>query len=760
MKNINILDKGLCTGCGACQNVCPTNAIDMVADADGFLFPVIKENCTDCGVCGSICSAITGNLNLQEKPRCFAVWAKQRQRESGSSGGVFACLAEQIIDKGGIVFGAAFEKGCRTLKHIGVTSKEELVKIYKSKYVQSEIGDAFTEVKKHLENGVAVLFSGCPCQVDGLKAYLRKDYENLYTVDILCHGVPSPLAYNRFLDEVAQGREIVSADFRDKKYGWGTLINVTFSDNTVHYDHYNGNYFKAFLSGMSMRESCLHCKYAQPTRVGDITLGDFWGVGNYKEDWNDNKGTSLVLCNSEKGINLLEEVSCVIERKEEVEYNTVVEISAKANAAMVRPTHEPEMRKNFFMHIRKGDNFSKALRYAERALIDIGLMGWWIETPWSNYGSTLTNYALYRYLSDEGYSVAFISPAGFDRKDAGKFNFENGYRMTAKYTMEQMSENNKYIDTFIVGSDVLWYYNAFIRSGYNFMLDFVDDKKKKISYATSFGNTRSFFPDNEIPKITRLLRKFDSVAVREYEAVDICRERFGVESTHVLDPVFLTDMKHWDVLASRAERKTEGKYLFVYMLDPTPEKAEEVKKLAAKKNLALVSITDKQFNPEEKTEILRRCGILEKASIDEFIYHIKNAEFVVTDSYHGSCFSLIFRRDFLVLVNRARGGARFDTLADLFGIDYRFAESVTEISSKESLHVSMDYSKVGPHIEREIERCKEWLLHAIESEKVIKPVSNEEILIDQCDELKKKVSVLEKTVERLNGVIEKLLHGK
>lgn len=760
MKDISFLEKKSCNGCGACQNICPVSAIDMIADRDGFLFPVIKDNCVKCGLCANICPAITGNLNLQEQPRCFAVWAKQRQRESGSSGGVFACLAEYIIDKGGVVYGAAFEKGCRILKHIGIISKEKLPRIYKSKYVQSEIGEAFAEVKKNLDKGLQVLFSGCPCQVDGLRAYLGKDYDNLYMVDILCHGVPSPLAYNKFLDEISQGKEIASVDFRDKKHGWGKLINVTYTDGTVHYDYFDGNYFKAFLSGMSMRESCLHCIYAQPVRVGDITLGDFWGVANYKEDWNDNKGTSLVLCNSNKGVSLFDSVSSAIERKEEVGYNTIIEISAKANGAMVRPTREPEMRKCFFKHLKKGDTFSKSLRYAERALIDIGLLGWWIETPWSNYGSTLTSYALYRYLSDEGYSVAFVSPADFDRKNAGRFNFENGYRMTAKYTMEQMSENNKYIDSFIVGSDVLWYYDAFICSGYTFLLDFVDDKKKKISYSTSFGNTRVFFPDKEIPKATRLLRRFDYVAVREYEAVAICRERFGVEATQVLDPVFLIDMKHWDMLASRAERKTVGKFLFAYMLDPTVEKAKELKKLAEKKKLEIVSITDKQFKPDEKTEILKGYGILEGASINEFIYHIKNAAYVVTDSYHGTCLSLIFRKDFLVLVNRARGGARFDTLAELFGIDYRFTEYVEEISENESLHMPMDYSGLGMHIEKEKERCKEWLLHAIEASKEVKPLTNEDILITQSDELQKRVSELEKTVKMLNEVIEKILQSK
>jgi len=637
--------------------------------------------------------------------------------DSAVSLAVICRPSEHIIKKGGVVYGAAFEKGCRELKHVGARKLEELPKLYKSKYVQSETGNVFSEVKAALEEGKPVLFSGCPCQVDGLKAYLGKEYDHLTTIDILCHGVPSPRAYNRFLDEVSAGKEITSVDFRDKKYGWGTLINVTFEDGTVHYDQWNGNYFKAFLSGLSMREACLHCQYAQPERVGDITLGDFWGVANYKENWNDKQGTSLVLCNSEKGKKLFHAISKQIARKEEVAYEKVIEISRKANAALVRPTWEPEMRKCFFKHLAKGDSFSKALRYAEKAIMDIGIVGWWIETPRSNYGSSLTCYALYRYLSDEGYSVAFISPPGFDRAGAGKFNKENGYRMTAKYDMEHMSENNKYFDAFVVGSDVLWYYDAMIRSGYTFLLDFVDDQHKKIAYSTSFGNLRGFFPQEVLPKVKGLIQRFDHIAVREFEGVEVCRERLGVHAEHVLDPVFLTDAKHWEQMAQKAERKTDGEFLFAYMLDPSPEKAEELKKLAQKKNLKLVSITDKQFNPEGKLETLKECGVLEGASIYEIIYHLKNAAFIVTDSYHGYCFSLVFRRNYLVLVNRSRGGARFDTLGELFNIQDRFAEKVAEISENEALHEPVDYTFLSKRIEYETDRSKKWLIRAIESNK-------------------------------------------
>lgn len=716
---IDKLESSKCTGCGLCFNICPVKAIDMAEDKEGFLHPHITARCINCGKCAFACPQMSGKRNYEKGTMCYAVRCDDQIRAKCSSGGVFKALADNVLKNGGVVCGAGYDNNFMSVRHIIVKDPNKLDSILASKYVQSDTGVIYKEIADILKKGKKVLFCGCPCQVDALKTYIKKDYENLITVDLLCHGAPSPAVYRKMLvDANRERKKITAVRFRHTE-GWGCCFKVDFSDGTSYYEPHDGAYMKAFLEGYNMRPSCYHCQYSAKKRVGDITLGDFWGV---RHEWNDGKGTSLVILHTLKGAIALNQIRDRAKLFEPVSEDEVTDICKKTNGAMLFPTQENKMRKCFFTHFPKVGVYD-ALRYAKKSIMDVGILGWWIHTSASNYGSTLTAFALERYCASLGLSTAFISPPGFDRETAGSFNKKYNYRMTMKYEQQDMWKNNKFFNAYIVGSDVLWYYDAMMSSsGYNFMLDFADEENRKISYSTSFGNTKWFFPTEAIPYAKKLLKRFDFVSCRENNGVKILKEKFDINATQVVDPVFLCDISVWKQLAENAERKTEGDFIFSYFLDPTSEKVAAFKLLAEKIGCKPVCVTDRQYNHAEKAALLKDCGIVDM-SIEEFIYHLMNAKFVLTDSFHGTCFSLVFQRDFYAFPNTARDVTRFNTLSDIFDIEDRMITDIANTFSPNFEYTPVNYDNVSPKVQFHTERSKKWLKNALFSKISGKPTS-------------------------------------
>lgn len=289
-----------CCGCGACTNKCPVSAISMRENEEGFLAPAIDENlCTDCGLCAKACPALNVRYENTTEPECYAAAAEDEIRMKSSSGGIFSLLAEHILDKGGYICGAAFDKDW-SVRHIVIDNKQDLAKLRGSKYVQSDTENCYRETKKLLDAGKEVLFSGCPCQIAGLYSFLGKKYEKLFTVDILCHGTPSPGIWKKYLRETFPHQKITGINFRNKeKIGW-SCSHCTFSlgdGNEVVSDDYT----KMFHNAALMRPSCENCKHSKLPRPADITLGDWWGIDKYQSDINDNQGLSFVLLNNDKG---------------------------------------------------------------------------------------------------------------------------------------------------------------------------------------------------------------------------------------------------------------------------------------------------------------------------------------------------------------------------------------------------------------------------------------------------------------------------
>jgi len=389
---IEIQNKSECCGCGACLQACPHHCIDMCEDEEGFLYPRVHHDiCVNCGLCEKACPI----LNTGEPREPLKVYAAKNPDEEirleSSSGGVFSMLAEKIINQSGIVFGAMWNEKWEVV-HGSAENIEDIYKFRGSKYVQSYTGNTFKEVKVALNEGRKVLFSGTPCQVAGLRLYLHKEYENLLTVDFVCHGVPSPGVFRWHLQEeinnyarsaskksdsfhpihnipkgdvlVPEGIEIKGISFRDKRKGWKkysfTLtLDQTMVDGrkkTVSLSKDNNDY--TWMKGIDLflRPSCYECCQRALRSGSDITIGDYWGVHTLFPEFDDDKGASALLINTEKGQTFTDQLDII---KRETTYQEL----CRLNRALLEPSKENTGKRIFFYDKGKGLSFKERVDY-------------------------------------------------------------------------------------------------------------------------------------------------------------------------------------------------------------------------------------------------------------------------------------------------------------------------------------------------------------------------------------------------------------
>lgn len=354
-------DKEDCCGCGACMNICPKSAITMRPDEAGFLYPAIDDKlCIECKACQKVCNYQNGHELNEPKKAFAAVNSNKKQLMLSASGGVFSAIATKILKEGGVVFGAtlSFDNGYANPHHIGIESINELPKLQGSKYVQSKIGDTYKQAKRYLSVGRTVLFSGTPCQIDGLYGYLKKDFDNLFTIDVICHGVPNEILFNGYLQAERKKRtakEITGYAFRDKRKGWGMNGRIDYirkKDGLRKSDFIPArltSYNTFFLDGDIYRENCYSCIYARKDRSSDLTIGDYWGIEIEhpelikKENLDESKGISCILANTEKGISLCENMEDTLQLYES-EFNKV----SHKNGQLNRPSSKGIKREKVF----------------------------------------------------------------------------------------------------------------------------------------------------------------------------------------------------------------------------------------------------------------------------------------------------------------------------------------------------------------------------------------------------------------------------
>lgn len=346
---IEIKEKSQCCGCTACSSICPKKAIVMKQDEEGFMYPIIdKRKCVNCGLCDKVCPIKNVKENKNSQHAYIFQNADDKIRRESTSGGAFTAIAEYVIDNNGIVYGAVFDDKYKVI-HKGIDNKEELYKFRNSKYVQSEMKNCYSEIKEYLNKAKLVCFSGTSCQVEGLKNYLGKHYENLILVDVVCRAVPSPLIWKKYLNmRQKQYKDISKIMFRDKYYGYKYSNLSIYSKNSDKKQEYHKGvdsdpYLRAFFTNICDRPSCYDCKFKKLHRESDITIWDCFNVEKFDKNFDDDKGTSRVLTHTENGKNIID----ILSQKNKVA-EIDVEKATNGFLAMFQPVKKNDKREQFF----------------------------------------------------------------------------------------------------------------------------------------------------------------------------------------------------------------------------------------------------------------------------------------------------------------------------------------------------------------------------------------------------------------------------
>ncbi len=710
--------KNFCYACGACSIECNTGAITLEQNSDGFFVCQIDDiKCIDCGKCLQVCPILNTEFSRKNPMRGYAYIGGDKLRDNSSSGGAFGAIAEGVIIKGGYVCGAAFSDDYRYVKHIIIDNVRELSNIQKSKYVQSRTEEIYRSIKNILETGKEVFFCGTPCQVAGLKSYLRLKYENLLTADLLCHAANSELAWQEFI--LDKGK-ITEADFRDKTKYYPFSLKLQIGGTEIFEPQSECDFMQGFYAGIFCRDSCDRCPFPYYNRVGDITLADFWGVENVLQDIDYKKGCSAILVNNEKGQKAVDKyLKNTAKFIKEVDANDII----SRNGAAEHCFHNHPGRRTFFENL-KAVGFKESYDRAYGKKYDFGLVGFWYTM---NYGAALTAFALANVVKALGYSVLMIEAPGIYFADDNvvyeknstvrKFisqYFQISERQASPYQMQSL---NDVCEAFLVGSDQLWGWQPgkYHDGGAYYLLDFVNGIKKKVAYGTSFGKTEFSGDTEDVNAFGFHLRRFSDVSVREQDAVSLCNDCFGVAATWVVDPVFLLSEYEYEIAAKRSpiKSKVEGeKYIFVYMLQPTKQKNEIIRQVMSRLGMKVVAVSDLDTRYGE----VYQCDEWEfehytKLEVADWLKLIQGAEFVLTDSYHGFCFSLIFRKQFLALTPRG-GLNRFNTIAGIIGLEGRIDIGGSNEPDYERL-ADIDYIQVWEKLQPEITRSRKWLEKAL-----------------------------------------------
>ena len=647
-----MVNKEQCSGCSVCEYICPTNAIKIENDTlTGFrLVNVDTDKCVNCGKCDSICPHVNfTNTNKEANQEKYALKASEDILKVSSSGGAFSVLSNYYTNLGYLVVGVRWDKNFRPIYDIART-EDEWHKFRGSKYMQPNTSDIFPKIKELLDNGEKILFTGVPCHVSGLLNYLGKKYDNLVTIDLLCGALSSPLvweAWYKYQDIDKSNIKSINMRAKKRQGNKAHLISIVEKDGQVHNIPYATSMAQSIVGKRNFSLPICHdCKYRGLDRVSDYTIADHWNSEKACPKLHDkmHSQVSTFLCNSEES----KKVKRVIEQDETLKIEVIRTVAAPKN-------FEKKDTKRIFEDLKR-NGIKRPKKMVSQKPFDVAICG---GTFNSNFGATLTYYALYRYLELEGYKTVLLPP----KEDSFKEGMEKGNvfdkfcNVSANYFSDNIIKFNELANTFVLGSDQMWNHgNALGKMGPRVYLNYVRDNKTKIAYSVSYGGDgstdKTALHDKQYKRIKRLVKEFDYISTREKEGIDITKKIFDRNDVaHTIDPVFLLDNSEYDKLINDSSVKLpKNEYGCYYFIGPTQKTMDFFKNINKNNGVEDVLIGCGQIpNVRKYKDKFPKEKFVNPILAQDWLKYIKNAKYVITSSFHCCCFCVLFNVPFLCI---------------------------------------------------------------------------------------------------------------